>query len=36
VAARAGADVPGGGRRRPWRKGSWNFCVHSSSKGAFI
>jgi hypothetical protein len=36
AAAKIGASILGGGRRSPWRKGSWNCCVDSSSRGAFI
>jgi hypothetical protein len=33
VADQESIDAPGGGRRRPWRKGSWNSVFDSSSRG---
>jgi hypothetical protein len=30
------ADAIGGGRRRLWRKGSWNSVFDSSSRGFYI
>jgi hypothetical protein len=33
AAARVWPVHQGGGRRRPWRKGSWNSMFNSSSRG---